>query len=111
VLTASVLQSARFGTEGQVTVPIDFPGAWIVTNQTVTPNGHQFNLLAAPQCTNLSMPETGDCLAKQNLRQIVTYQPANRFWEFQEIETAILLTATALLAAGVVLWIRNLRLT
>lgn len=111
VLTAPVLQSARFGTEGQVTVPIDIPGAWIVTDQTVMPNGHAFTMLGTSQCTNLAMTQTDDCLAKLNLRQVVEYQPANRFWEFQGIETAILLTASALLAAGGVLRIRTVQLS
>lgn len=111
VLTASALQSARFGTEGQVTVPIDIPGAWIVTDQTVTPDGHAFTILGTSQCSSLAVPQTDDCLAKQNLRQVVEYQPANRFWQFQGIETAILLTASALLAAGGVLWIRTVRLS
>ncbi|MEY9934437.1 vacuolar-type H+-ATPase subunit I/STV1 [Catenulispora sp. GP43] len=111
VLTAPALQSARFGTEGQVTVPIDIPGAWIVTDRTVTPDGHTFTMLGTTQCTNLAMPQTDDCLAKQNLRQVVEYQPANRFWEFQGIESAILLTAAVLLAAGGVLWIRTVRLS
>lgn len=110
VLTASALRPARFGTEGQVTVPIDIPGAWIVTDQTITPDGHTFNLLETSQCTDLAMPQTDDCLAKQDLRQVVEYQPANRFWEFQGIETVILLTASVLLAAGGVLWIRTVGL-
>jgi hypothetical protein len=103
-LTASALQSARFGTEGQVTIPIDIPGAWIVADRTVTPDGHSLNALNTVQCLNLALPQTADCLAKQDLRQVVEYQPANRFWEFQGIETAILLTASVALAAGGVMW-------
>ena len=56
------------------------------------------------------MPQTDDCLAGQNLRQVVAYQPANRFWEFQGMETAILLAASALLAARGILWIHAVRI-
>jgi hypothetical protein len=111
VLTAPALQSARFGAEGQVTVPINIPGAWIVSDRTVTPDGHAFTLLGTSQCSDLPMPQTDDCLARQDLRQVVEYQPANRFWEFQGIETAILLAASVVLAAGGVLWIRKVRLS
>jgi len=46
-----------------------------------------------------------DCLTKlaANYRDVVTYQPASRFWAFQGIETAIFL-ALALLLAGVCFW-------
>ncbi len=110
VLTASALQPAQFGTEGQVTVPVDIPGAWIVTDRTVKPDGHSFSMLGTSQCSNLPMAQTDDCLARQDLRQVVRYQPANRFWEFQGIETAMLLGASVALAAGGVLWLRRVRL-
>ncbi|MBS2549304.1 hypothetical protein KGQ19_20785 [Catenulispora sp. NL8] len=111
VLTASAFQPAQFGTEGQVTVPVDIPGAWIVTDRTVKPDGHSFSMLGASQCSDLAMAQTDDCLAQQDLRQVVRYQPANRFWEFQGIETAMLLGASMVLAAGGVLWLRKVRLT
>lgn len=111
VLSAATLQQMRIGSEGNLTVPIDLPGAWIVTNQTVLPNGHVFSLLDTPQCMDQALSQTIDCIAKQDVRQIVTYQPANRFWEFQRIETAILLAASVALAASNVLWIRRFRLS
>ncbi|MEY9855506.1 hypothetical protein ABH935_001110 [Catenulispora sp. GAS73] len=111
VLTAADLRSAQFGNEGQVTVPVDIRGAWIVTDRTVTPDGRGFSLLQASQCTNLGIAQTDDCLGALGLRQVVTYQPADRFWEFQGIETAMLLGASVVLAAGGVVWIRKVRLS
>ncbi|WP_370350774.1 hypothetical protein [Catenulispora sp. EB89] len=110
-LTASDLRSAQFGNEGQVTVPVDIRGAWIVTDRTVTPDGRGFSLLQTSQCTNLGIAQTDDCLGTLGLRQVVTYQPADRFWEFQGIETAMLLGAALAVAAGGVVWIRRVRLS
>lgn len=51
----------------------------------------------------------GDCLAPQNLHVEITYQPADRYWPLQWIETA-LYTALALLLVAVCFWrIRRLR--
>jgi len=111
VLTAPDLRSAQFGSEGQVTVPVDIRGAWIVTDRTVTPDGRAFSLLQTSQCLNLGIAQTDDCLATLSLRQVVTYQPADRFWEFQGIETAMLLGASVVLAAAGVVWIRKVRLS
>jgi hypothetical protein len=46
-----------------------------------------------------------DCIAKvaAKYHEVVTYQPASRFWAFQGIETAIFL-ALALLLAGLCFW-------
>lgn len=110
MLSAATLQQMQVGSEGNLTVPIDLPGAWIVTNQTVAPSGHVFSLLDTPQCMDQGLGQTVDCIAKQDLRQVVTYQPASRFWEFQLIETTILLATSMVLAAAGVLWIRRFRL-
>ncbi len=40
-------------------------------------------------------------------RLLVTYQPANRFWTFQTMETALFVVLAALLAGGCAWWIRH----
>ena len=42
-----------------------------------------------------------------NLKQVVVYQPANRYWSFQWIETGIYLTVAILLAWGCFWWVRR----
>jgi len=111
VLSASNLDQMQIGGNGQLTVPVDIPGAWIVTARTVTPNGQVFSLLNAPQCQNQGFGRSIDCLAAQHLRQVVTYQPASRFWEFQWLETALLSAIAVALAAACLLWIRRFRLS
>ncbi|WP_042410188.1 hypothetical protein [Streptacidiphilus carbonis] len=111
VLSASALNQMQVHSSGQLTLPVDIPGAWIVTNRTVTPNGHVFTLPNVPQCGAGTYNQCVSWIAGQHLRQVVTYQPATRFWEFQGLETAVLLAAAAASAAACVLWIRRFRLS
>ena len=46
------------------------------------------------------LPDTGACTATPGLRQVVYYQPADRYWRFQWTEAALLAAAT--LALGVI---------
>ncbi|TKA01687.1 hypothetical protein [Actinacidiphila oryziradicis] len=50
-----------------------------------------------------SLTEMPSCLAKRNIHVEVTEQPANRYWTFQWVETAISAALAALLA-GVGFW-------
>ena len=69
------------GHEGKLAVPVaGIPGAWIISNQTITPSGRVFVL------------------------------PASRFWAFQAYETAILAVLSLALAGFSVWWIRSRRL-
>lgn len=47
------------------------------------------------------------CIDKLHVRELVIYQPANRFWPFQWYETAIFLAVAALLAGLCFWWIRR----
>jgi hypothetical protein len=42
-----------------------------------------------------------------HLRQVVVYQPADRYWAFQWLELGIFLTVAALLAWGCFWWVRR----
>jgi hypothetical protein len=48
-----------------------------------------------------------ECLDKLHLRQVVSYQPASRYWAFQGIETAIFIGLALVLAGFCVWWIRR----
>jgi hypothetical protein len=41
-----------------------------------------------------------NCLGQNGWRQVVTYQPANRFWTFQSIEAALFLALAAVLVTA-----------
>jgi hypothetical protein len=96
-----------------VSGPANIPGAWIITNQTITPTGQPFTGPPPPACLTPTDSEQ-PCYAALNqlhLRQRVTYQPANRYWTFQLYETAIFLALAAALAALSTSRIRRLRLS
>jgi len=90
------------------------PGAWILASQTVDAAGRPAGTVPlSPAGTAGTLPVracgpgTGPgCLAalhRLGYRQLVTYQPASRFWAFQWYETAIFVIL-ALALAGICLW-------
>jgi hypothetical protein len=75
------------------------PGAWILSNNTITPSGQVFTGPAGTACTGNSTPNAcSNWLNSLHLRQQVSYQPANRFWPLQGLETGIYLIFAAGLA-------------
>jgi len=97
---ATLVSMTNSGNGGQlkVTSAVNLPGAWVLANQTVTPAGHEFNGPPPAACQSNTVPysECTAALGRLGLRQLVTYQPASRYWAFQGYETAIFV----LLAAG-----------
>jgi hypothetical protein len=106
------------GREGQLTVsvdqvgtPLQLPGAWIISNVTLTRSGQRFTLPRAAVCqgNGFGEPRCNDYIARQHLSQQVSYIPAREFWRLQWTETVILL-ALSLALAGICLWrVRRLR--
>jgi ABC-type transport system involved in multi-copper enzyme maturation permease subunit len=74
------------------------PGAWILSNNTITPSGQVFHGPATAACLANSLDACTNWLNSLHLRQQVSYQPASRFWPLQGIETAIYLIFAAGLA-------------
>jgi hypothetical protein len=107
--------------------PPNIPNGWIYSTQIVDKAGHaltaQFLASACPHLGTGGPPAGGgfsrtrtqvsagaqhalqDCVAKVGAKfhEVVTYQPANRYWAFQWYETAIFL-ALALMLAGLCFW-------
>jgi hypothetical protein len=77
------------------------PGAWVLANQTITPSGRVFTGPPAPACTSNSAPPQAcnNWLNSLHLRQLVSYQPASRFWPLQWAETGLFLALAAGLGA------------
>ena len=50
-----------------------------------------------------------NCVAKvgTTFHELVTYQPARRYWDFQSLELAIFLGAALILAGFCLWWIRS----
>jgi hypothetical protein len=89
---------------GQINDPVTgMPGAWILTDQIITPDGKVFTLPDVSACQTGTQAQCDGWLATQPLRQHVVYQPASRYWTFQILETLIWLALAAALA-GLSLW-------
>ena len=111
VLTAPLLDTMVVQSGGQLTVPVNIPNAWIVSNQTVTAAGRVFTLPVVDACQSGTHDQCVAWLAKQNLRQLVTYQPTSRYWQFQWYETGIFVALSLILAALCVLLVKRGRLS
>jgi hypothetical protein len=92
---------------------VNIPGAWILSNQDIDAAGHPFTGPPTQACMsqNASQLACNASIGKLHLRQLVTYQPASRYWAFQWYETAIFLAAALLLAGFCIWWIRRRRLS
>lgn len=87
-------------------------GAWVLSNELIDPSGRTISdggEAAVPvsttsgPCAPGGSPVAGTCMAEINrlgYRQRATYQPLERFWPFQWIETGIY----ALLTLGLTWW-------
>ncbi|MCX5148276.1 hypothetical protein OHB36_16065 [Streptomyces sp. NBC_00320] len=73
------------------------PGVWVVSDPgaVLDPSGREVR--GAQGCADPKKDAFG-CFATSNLHIEVDYQPADRYWTFQWIETGIFLALSALLA-------------
>jgi hypothetical protein len=117
VQTASALNTASLTSTGSdngqlmVGASVNVPGAWILSNQIITPAGRPASTEPPQACgQNVPIQACDAYIASLHLRQIVSYQPASRYWPLQWYETAIF-TALALILAGLSYWPISRRLS
>jgi hypothetical protein len=104
--------------------PQFWSGNWVLASNTLTAAGRPFNHArvycgAVPFKPGVPPPTPASvhkymhaCMAQARaylpqLREVLTYQPADRYWPFQAIETAIFLTLALALAGFCFWWIRR----
>jgi len=87
--------SIENGGQMVVTGPGNRPGAWVISNQTITPSGQVFTGPATSACLGSSFSACSRWLTSKHLRQAVAYQPASRFWPLQWAETGLYLVLAA----------------
>lgn len=78
------------------------PGGWSISNQFVNATGQVVNGIDCPP------PQTTACISSYH--QVLTYQPASRYWTFQTYELAIF-TGLGLILIGLCLWWIHHRIT
>jgi hypothetical protein len=97
----------------QVATP-NLPGAWVYSSDVVNQAGSA-NL--GPMPSACPQPGGGNgagsfqacqqAFAQKHLKEVLVYQPANRYWSFQALEFGIYLTAAILLAWACFWWARR----
>ncbi|HUC59330.1 MAG TPA: ABC transporter permease subunit [Streptosporangiaceae bacterium] len=83
---------------------------WLLSNVTVTPSGKPFTGPATSACIGNSPQACTAWVLRQHLVQLVSYQPASRFWAFQWLETGIFVAIAVVLAAFCAWWLNRRRL-
>jgi hypothetical protein len=114
-MTAATIDEAHgLGTLGSAPVlkGIEVPGAWVTSvSELLTADGRPLDPGVFDDCL-MRAPKTGatgtfgdssPCLAARDLHLDIAYQPDDRFWTFQFLETALYLLLTALVSA-LLLW-------
>jgi hypothetical protein len=112
-LLASNIQGLGVSNGGKVSLftGVAKPGAWVISNVTRTASGHPFTGPAPAACgQNSGFQTCANAIGRLHLRQLVTYQPASRYWALQWYETGIFLVL-ALLLAGLCFWWTRRRLS
>ncbi len=110
-ITAKNIEGFMIGShQVVVTAAVNLPGAWILSRRSVTAAGRTFSGPVPRACRTRGFQACNAAIGRLRLRQVVTYQPASRFWQFQWYETAIFLAA-ALALAGLCFWWVRRRLT
>lgn len=102
------------GADGGITVALGQPGAWVTAQHTVNAAGQA---VTAPSwvgnCLSLSSQASQACFARLaglGYRQLMSYQPASRFWALQWEEAAVYLTL-AVAASALCAWLIRRRLS
>jgi len=78
-------------------------GAWVLSGQVIDTSGHAFHATVTPACAGNNFQACQASLASFHLRELISYEPASRFWPFQWTEAGIFL-ALAVALAGFCLW-------
>jgi hypothetical protein len=96
--------SIPFGPDkGPGSGPLDPPGAWIISDRLLDPQGHSTNRIRVDPSD--SCVATRSCL--NGFRRAITYQPTSRYWSFQWYETGVFVGAALILILASYLWIRH----
>jgi hypothetical protein len=82
-------------------------GAWVLSSQVVNQAGRPARIAPRPVCFGNNFAACQAWIGRLHLRQVISYEPASRFWAFQWTETAIFVALAVALAGFCACWIRR----
>jgi hypothetical protein len=99
-MTAEVVRNLGFLGQHATVAGLKIPGAWVVSgSQLLAADGEPVDQDSYDNCINAGFDGVADCIAKLDLHVDIAYQPVDRYWSFQWLESALFLGLAALLAA------------
>lgn len=99
-VTAEVVRNLTFLGQQPEISGLKVPGAWVIsTSELRTADGARVSEDAYGRCVAGSFEGVADCLGGLNLHVDIDYQPVDRYWTFQWLESALYLGLALSLAA------------
>ena len=89
----------------QVAPTLTQQGAWILSGRIIDTSGHPAQVPAIPACLGSNAQACTASLARFHFRELISYEPASRFWTFQWAETGIFLALALALAGLCIGWL------
>jgi hypothetical protein len=110
-LTATAIHGLDANRAGQLTdvqasTP-SLPGAWVYSSRVTAPSSSATLGVLPQTCQQGKFQSCADAIVQLHLKQVLTYQPASRYWDFQWLELGIYLTVAILLAWACFWWTRR----
>lgn len=111
-LNPSAIDGFATSNNNQMTVyaGVSKPGAWVLSDQTVTSAGHVFTGPATHSCINGTFQACTASIEALHLNQLVIFEPDSRFWPLQGYEAGAYVLAALVLAIFCSWWISRRRL-
>lgn len=104
--SATQIQLSGSGADAHLGVGLTRPGDWVVSGVSPVLDSAGRAATGSEGCAK---PEISplDCFGTSDLHVEVAYQPADRYWTFQWMETAVFLALAGLLTGFCVWWLRR----
>ncbi|MFE2283783.1 ABC transporter permease subunit [Streptomyces sp. NPDC059443] len=100
------IQLSGSGDNAHLAVGVSRPGDWVVSTPGPAVDSAGREVRGSEGCAEARVDPL-DCFAKSDLHVKVAYQPADRYWTFQWIETGVFLALAGLLAGFCSWWLRR----
>jgi hypothetical protein len=103
------IMASGSGADAQLKVRISRPGGWVVSGASPVLDSAGQVARGSQGCAtrDVAPSEISDCFTKNDLHAQVAYQPADRYWTFQWLETAIFLALAGMLTGFCTWWLRR----